>query len=443
MTQTDALAWLTEQRIAWVETAVPDMAGASRGKLIPVSQFGEMRFKLPIAVFGQTVHGTYFMPRDNAVDRDMLIVPDVSTLRRIPWTIEPTAAVMMDCFGPDGQSVDFAPRAVLKRVIANFESEGWRPVVAPEVEFYLSTGCGEAPIHADRSCWPADRDFEQVTDPYGTNHLHDLRGFFMQLTECCRAQDIALGAFSQELGAGQFEVNFEHGAPLKLADDVFHFKRTLKHLAKEHGMRATFLAKLGSEKPGSSLHLHQSVYDSSGNNIFSDTDGTPTDAFHGYLGGLQKHMADFLLLFAPYANSYRRFLSHWSSPTNLEWGIDNRTVGLRVPDCEPAARRIENRLAGSDVNPYLAFAGTLACGFLGMTERADCRPPVPDSAWDLPFALHWHPCVALDALRRSTAVQAMLGQAFVTQYAAVKEREWREFEVRVPPWELHELAVTV
>jgi glutamine synthetase len=180
-----------------------------------------------------------------------------------------------------------------------------------------------------------------------------------------------------------------------------------------------------------------------GNNIFSDSDGAPTDAFHGYLGGLQKHMADFLLLFAPYPNSYRRLLSHWSSPTNLEWGVDNRTVALRVPDSQPAARRIENRLAGSDVNPYLAIAGTLACGFLGMTEKAECRLPVPDSAWDSPFALHRHLYDALEALGQSPAVRKMLGQAFVTQYVAVKEREWHESEQRVPPWELKELSVVI
>jgi glutamine synthetase len=335
-----------------------------------------------------------------------------------------------------------APRAVLKNVIGQFESRGWHPIVAPEVEFYLSAECGESRSQAGfRS--RADRDFERVADPYGTDRLHDLGGFFMRLTECCRAQDITLGAVSQELGAGQFEVNFAHGAPLKAADDVFHFKRTLQRLAKEHGIRATFLAKLSSEKPGSSLHVHQSVYDDQGCNIFSDGDGAPTDAFHGYLGGLQKYMADFLLLFAPYPNSYRRLLSHWSSPTNLEWGVDNRTVGLRVPDSEPAARRIENRLAGSDVNPYLAIAATLACGFLGMTEKAECRPPVPDSAWDAPFALHRHLYEALAALRQSAAVRKTLGPAFVTQYVAVKEREWHESVQRVPHWELEELSVVI
>ena len=442
MTESDALAWLAEQRIAWVETAVPDMAGVSRGKLLPVSQFEGKRFKLPIAVFGQTIHGTYYMPRDNITDRDMVIAPDLHAMRRIPWTFEPTASVMMDCYTMDGQSVDVAPRAVLKNVIGEFESRGWHPIVAPEVEFYLSTECRESRSQAAFR-GQADRDFERVVDPYGTDRLHDLDGFFMRLTECCRAQDIPLGAVSQELGAGQFEVNFVHGAPLKLADDVFHFKRTLKALAKEHGMRATFLAKLGSEKPGSSLHVHQSVYDEQGNNIFSDSEGAPTDAFHDYLGGLQKHMADFLLLFAPYPNSYRRLLSHWSSPVNLEWGVDNRTVALRVPDSEPAARRIENRLAGSDVNPYLTIAGTLACGFLGMTEKTECRPPVPDSAWDFPFALHRHLYEALEALRQSRAARKMLGQAFVDQYVAVKEREWHELAQRVPPWELNELSVVI
>lgn len=442
MTESDALAWLAEQGIEWVETAVPDMAGISRGKLLPVSQFQGMRFKLPIAVFGQTIHGTYYMPRENIVDRDMVIAPDLRALRHMPWTAKPTASVMMDCYTVDGQSVDMAPRAVLKGVVGQFESRGWHPIVAPEIEFYLSAEGSDSPSAAGVGR-RADWDFDQVVDPYGTDGLHDLGEFFKRLTECCRAQDIPLGAVSQELGAGQFEVNFVHGAPLKAADDAFHFKRTLKQLAREHGMRATFLAKLDSEKPGSSLHVHQSVYDDQGNNIFSDRDGAPTDAFHGYLGGLQQHMADFLLLFAPYPNSYRRLLSHWSSPTNLEWGVDNRTVALRVPDSEPAARRIENRLAGSDVNPYLAIAGTLACGFLGMTEKAECRPPVPDSAWEAPFALHRHVYEALQALRQSPGVRRMLGPAFVAQYVAVKEREWHESEQRVPPWELDELSVII
>ncbi len=430
--------WLDEHGIEHIETIVADFAGLPRGKLQPLAEFGKPHYKLPIAVFGQTVNGTYYMRADNAEDRDMLVRPDMSTLRTVPWAAEPTASVIMDCFETDGTGIDVAPRAVLKRVIELFAAEGWHPVVAPEVEFYLEND-GEG---ADKPAQtPADLD--DVVDPYGIDRVHDLGDFFRELNEHCGRQDIATGAISQELGPGQFEVNFEHGAPLELADDVFHFKRTLKRVAKAHGMRATFLSKLDAEKPGSSMHVHQSVYDTDGSNVFSNADGTASDLFSSYLGGLQAHLPAALLLLAPYPNSYRRFLSYWSSPVNLEWDVDNRTVGLRVPDSDGQARRIENRLAGSDVNPYLAIAATLACGYLGIKDKTPCRPAVKGSAYDLPFALHRHLYEALDGLRQSEPLRRVLGDEFITLYTAVKERECREFQERIPPWEREELTVSI
>lgn len=248
---------------------------------------------------------------------------------------------------------------------------------------------------------------------------------------------------SQELGAGQFEVNFLHGEPMRLADDVFHFKRTLKQAAATNGLVASFLAKTGRDSPGSSLHIHQSVYGSDGDNVFARQDGSNTDLFDGHIAGLQTYMREALLLFAPYVNSYRRFLSHWSSPINLEWGVDNRTVGLRVPGSTPANRRIENRLAGSDVNPYLVFAATLACGYLGMTRNLEPRPALAGSAYAVPFALHRHFLEALDALRASEAMAETLGTRFVHDYCAAKEKEYRDFEERVPAWEHRDLGSIV
>jgi len=436
--QSSHAEWLDEHGIEHVETIVADFAGLPRGKLQPLAEFGKPHYKLPIAVFGQTINGTYYMRADNTEDRDMLVRPDLSTLRRVPWAAEPTASVIMDCFETDGASIDVAPRAVLKRIIELFAAEGWHPVVAPEVEFYL-----ENDVESADKPTRTPTDLDDVVDPYGIDRVHDLGDFFRELNEYCGQQDIATGAISQELGPGQFEVNFEHGAPLALADDVFHFKRTLKRVAKAHGMRATFLSKLDAEKPGSSMHVHQSVYDADGNNVFSNADGSASEAFGCYLGGLQAHLPAALLLLAPYPNSYRRFLSYWSSPVNLEWDVDNRTVGLRVPDSDAQARRIENRLAGSDVNPYLAIAATLACGYLGMQDKTPCRPAVKGSAYDLPFSLHRHLYEALDGLRGSEPLRRVLGDEFITLYTAVKERECREFQERIPPWEREELTVSI
>ena len=170
-------------------------------------------------------------------------------------------------------------------------------------------------------------------------------------------------------------------------------------------------------------------------NIFSDENGQASKLFEHYIGGLQKHMQAALLLFAPYENSYRRFASHFCSPINLEWGIDNRTVGLRVPESDPSARRVENRLAGSDVNPYLVIAGTLACGYLGMTQQIAPRAPVKESAYDVPFALHRHLYSAIEGFRESSALREILGADFVNTYAGVKQMEGYEFQQRIPSWE--------
>ena len=434
--------WLAEKNVSSIEVIVPDMAGMPRGKIRATSQIEAKEIKLPIAVFAQTVAGTYVKRKDNVEDKDMYLQPDLSTIRLIPWASDPMASVIADCRDIDGESVNVAPRAVLAGVVENFRSRGWHPVVAPEVEFYLTNAQQDQAIETEMK-EPSEAPLSGSTDPYGVEGLHDLGGFFQQLCEGCRTQQIALEGVSQELGPGQFEANFRQGPAVKLADDVIHFKRTVRRVATAHGMRATFLAKPTSEGAGNSLHIHQSVYDESDENVFSRKSGQPSRLFEHYIGGLQRYMSDSLLLFAPYANSYRRLLNHYSSPINLEWGVDNRTVGLRVPRSVASARRIENRLAGSDVNPYLAIAGTLACGYLGMTQKLSPRPPVEGSAYQIPFALHRHLYEALDALRESSTLRDVLGDGFVTLYTEVKDLEYYEFQKHVTEWEREELMFSV
>jgi glutamine synthetase len=245
------------------------------------------------------------------------------------------------------------------------------------------------------------------------------------------------------MGPAQFELNFLHGNAIDLADQVFLFKRTVREVAIAHEMMATFLARPISKEAGSALHIHQSVVGQDGKNIFSKEDGSASDLFMSYIGGLQKYMPQALLLFAPYANSYRRFLSYWASPVNLGWAVDNRTVGLRVPDSEPEARRVENRLAGSDVNPYLALAGSLACGYLGMIEGLKPADPIEGSAYDLPFSLHRTQYESIDAFEGSAAMRSTLGDPFVNLYSAVKKMECHEFHEIVTPWEREVLMFNV
>ena len=440
--QNELRRWLQERRIEDVEAFVPDMAGVARGKVLPADTFGTGDLKMPEGVFAQTISGDYIVNPDNVEDRDTLLRPDPSTLRVVPWAADPAASIFLDCFSRDGRQIPTSPRGVLRHVVSLYAEQGWTPVVAPEVEFYLLNPHIDPNVEVEPPEGRLGRT-EAANQPYSIDGMNDYDPFINLIYQYCEAQDIRIDTLSQEMGPAQFEINFLHGDPVQLADQVLLFKRTVKEAAIRHEMHATFLARPMSEEAGSALHIHQSVIDAKGNNIFSNPDGSPSELFSHYIGGLQRYMPEALLLFAPYANSYRRFLSYWASPVNLEWAVDNRTVGLRVPDSAPAARRVENRIAGSDVNPYLALAGTLACGYLGMMEKCVPREPITGSAYDLPFSLHRHMYSAIDAMEGSDALRRTLGEAFVKLYTILKNFEYREFQEIVTPWEREVLLFNV
>ncbi len=440
--QDDIQAWLKEHEIDDVEAFVPDMAGAARGKLIPAAKFGNGELKLPEGIFAQTISGNYVVNEGNVEDRDMFLQPDPSTLRPVPWVTDPTASIFLDCYHKDGSAVDTSPRRVLRNVLDLYEEKGWRPVVAPEVEFYLISAHSDANQEVEPPEGRLGRT-ETSKQPFSIDTMNDFDPFINKVYAYCKDQDIHIDTLSQEMGPAQFEINFLHGDAIALADQVFLFKRTVKEAAIAHEMHATFLARPISEEAGSALHIHQSIVDENGTNIFSRSDGGPSDLFMSYIAGLQKYMPEALLIFAPYSNSYRRFLSYYSSPVNLSWAIDNRTVGLRVPDSDPDARRVENRLAGADVNPYLVLAATLACGYLGMDEGLQPDKPIEGSAYDQPFSLHPFLHEAIKAMDASEAMRRMLGDQFVTLYCAVKNDECREFQQIVTPWEREVLLLNV
>ena len=434
--------WLTEHNIEDIEAIVPDMAGAARGKVVTATKFGKGDMKMPEGVFAQTISGDYVSDPDNVEDRDMWLVPDPETLRPVPWAVDPAAAVFLDCYYRDGSPVTKSPRGVLRNVLSMYEAKGWIPVVAPEVEFYLLSPHSDPNEDAEppegRLGWT-----EGANQPYSIDTMNDFDGFVNQVYEYCEAQRINIDTISQEMGPAQFELNFLHGDALELADQVFLFKRTVREAAINHEMHATFLAKPMSEDAGSALHIHQSIVDRHGKNVFSDEKGEPTDLFRGFLGGLQKYMNEALLIFAPYVNSYRRLASPWSSPVNLAWAIDNRTVGLRVPDSPPEARRIENRLAGSDVNPYLVIAASLACGYMGMVEGLKPTEPTEGSAYGDDHSLHRHINSAIEAMRGSKAMRRMLGESFVDLYVLLKDDEYKEFQEIITPYEREILMFNV
>lgn len=247
-----------------------------------------------------------------------------------------------------------------------------------------------------------------------------------------------------EIGAGQMEINFLHGDPLDLADKTFFFKRTLREAALRHKMYATFMAKPMANEPGSAMHIHQSIVDvSTGRNLFTKEDGSESDAFRHYIGGLQKYLPASMAFLAPYVNSYRRLVRHTAAPINIQWGKDNRTVGIRVPESSPANRRVENRVIGADANPYVAMAASLACGYLGMEEKLEPAPESTSSAYNSDYQLPRSLSEAIKMMASTPQLHQVLGKEFCTVYRLVKEAEYEEFMRVISPWEREHLLLHV
>ena len=442
--------WLAGNNVTEIECLVPDLTGVARGKILPREKFtAERAMRLPEAVLGVTVTGESPENRvayDNVfgfTDKDMVLVPDPSTVRLVPWAVDPTAQVIMDCLFHDGTPVDFAPRNVLRKVTDLYKSMGWSAIVAPELEFYLlarNTDPNQPLVP------PIGRSGRAETSRqlYSIDAVNEFDPLFEEIYEYCDIMGLELDTLIHEFGAGQMEINFLHDDPMVLADKVFFFKRTLREAALRHNMYATFMAKPMANEPGSAMHIHQSVLDTkTGKNIFSNPDGTESPLFQNYIAGLQKYLPAAMALLAPYVNSYRRIVRGGAAPINIEWGYDNRTVGIRVPHSGPEARRVENRVVGADANPYLAMAVTLACGYLGIVEKLQPSDVTTGSAYDSNYQLPRELSEALRQLDASKPLRSVLGDSFIDVYVAVKETEHEEFMRVISPWEREHLLMHV
>jgi glutamine synthetase len=439
--------WISENKITEVECITPDITGVARGKIIPASKFlDDEVMRIPESIYGQTVSGEY--PDEDAkvtdpTDKDMYLRPDPATIRQVPWAKDPTASVIHDAFNAAGEPIGTSPRYILRKVLALFEAKGLAPVVAPELEFYLVAPSHDPDVPLKRPVGRSGRP-ETGRQSYSIDAVNEFDPLFEELYDFADAQRLDIETLIHEVGAGQMEINFLHGDPLQLADQVFIFKRTVRESALRHEVYATFMAKPYAYEPGSAMHIHQSVVDKrSSRNIFVRGDGENSEAFLHYIGGLQRYLPQATALFAPFVNSYRRMTRFSTAPINVHWGYDNRTVGLRVPYSAPAARRVENRLPGADVNPYLVIATTLACGWLGMEEKIEPTAPIDSSAYDLPYQLPRNLEQALHKLYNSKALRGVLGDAFVDLFCAVKEKEHETFLKVISPWEREHLLLTV
>ncbi|NTE68231.1 glutamine synthetase [Agrobacterium tumefaciens] len=434
------------RRIYEVECIVPDIAGVSRGKAMPAVKFDPAgKTFLPSSIFYQTITGNYvdLELRDQWTEVDLVLKADMSTACASPWANDLTLQVIHDVDDKHGGPIPIAPRNVLRRVLALYEERGWMPVIAPELEFYLTqpnvdpTDPIEPPIGRTGRKGIGRQSYSiSAVDEYG-KVIDDIYEF-------AEAQGLEIASVIQEGGAGQLEINLTHGSALKLADEVFFFKRTIREAALRNGCFATFMAKPMRDEPGSAMHIHQSVVDvKTGRNIFSKEDGTASDAFYHFIGGCQKHFWAATPIFAPYVNSFRRYSGWDSAPTNIEWAADNRTTGLRIPMSSPDSRRVENRVVGMDCNPYLAIAASLACGYLGMIDADKPRDQTYGEGYGKGLSLPRSLYSGLKHLSTDEAFRSVMGEEFCVVYEGIKQGELDDFHAEISPWEREHLLLSV
>ncbi|PRY23749.1 L-glutamine synthetase [Aliiruegeria haliotis] len=440
-----AQTYLEGARLDEVECIIGDLAGVARGKAMPATKFAKQsHFYMPNSVFLQTITGDWTeIPGMAYTEPDMILTPDLSTATAAPWTADWTLQVIHDINDQQGNPVPTAPRNVLKRVVAMFEAEGLTPIVAPEMEFYLVAPNTDPAKEVEPPMGRSGRR-AAARQAYSMSAVDEYGPVIDDIYDFAEAQGFEIDGIMQEGGAGQVELNMRHGDPVRLADEIFFFKRLIREAALRHNCHATFMAKPIQNEPGSAMHIHHSVVETaSGRNIFTDAEGKDTEAFLHFIGGLQRYVPSIIALIAPYVNSYRRYVPDFAAPINLEWGRDNRTTGLRVPISRPEARRVENRLAGMDCNPYLAIAGSLACGWLGMQEKHPPAAPFEGDAYSSDAGIPRTFGEALPLFAQAHAVHEVLGEEFCKTYQAVKETEYNEFLQVISPWEREHLLLNV
>jgi glutamine synthetase len=420
-----------------------------RGKVLPAKKFlssvRDKSLRIPGSVFICTIDGHY--PDDIAdiwdKDPDKILIADADTICVAPGFKSPTAFVIADCFHGDGTEVEIAPRTILKKVLGLYAAKGWRPIIAPEVEFYLVSQNVDPDFPLQPPTGSSGRA-ETASQPYGLEAMNEYEDIIDHIYDDCELMGLDIDTMIHEMGAAQLEVNFIHGDPLKLADQVFLFKRAVRAVAKQHGVYATFMANPMAGQPGSAMHIHQSVVDiETGKNLFANANGRDSALFRSHVAGLVKLLPQVAPLFAPNVNSFRRMRPDSAAPINVQWGEDNRSCGFRVPISDKNNRRVENRLAGADSNPYLAIAASLVCGYIGMVERMVPPKAITGSAYNRARTLPRTLEAALDRFSSCKPVRNLLGEEFFDIFFAVKDHELFNYQSVVSSWEREHLLLRV
>lgn len=376
---TDIVAWLANHpQVEVLHTAVCDLNGIMRGKRIPIEQarrIAENSIRMPLSIVGVDVWGEDIVGNPMVFtggDTDGICAPTGRGALPINWTARPSAMVPLWLFEDARTPFLGDPRQALASIVRRYAELGLQPVAATELEFYLVDPEADSAVPPISPYTGKRLDSDAILS---LDELEDFGEFFRDVYLQCEEQNVPADTAVAENGIGQFEINLLHTDALKAADDAVLFKRIVKGVARKHKLVATFMAKPYGARSGNGFHVHFSINDVAGINVFDDGTDSGSDIMHHAVGGLLAGMAESTLVFAPHFNSYRRLRPDTHAPSAISWGYENRTTAIRIPGGNPKARRIEHRVAGADANPYLVLAGILGAALVGIQDEK--KPPKP------------------------------------------------------------------
>ena len=372
-------------QLSTIRIAAADLNGQLRGKRLPASDFSKLAkggARMPVSAMNIDITGADIADSPLVFasgDADGMLLPTARGPVPMPWLDTPSAFVPMVMHNDDGSPFSGDGRHALATILARYADHGWNVVAATELEFYLVDDSGDA---LQRAINPQTGRRMDSDATLGLAELDAFDAFFSDLYDGCAAMGIPAQAAISEAGAGQFEINLLHRDAMDAADDALLFKMLTKGMARKHGMAATFMAKPFADDAGNGMHVHFSVLDSNGKNIFDDSSDQGTDLLRHAVAGCVEAMPDSTLIFAPHGPSYDRYVPGAHAPTGAGWAYENRTTAIRIPGGAPAARRIEHRVACGDINPYLMLAAVLGAALIGMEDQMTPPAPLTGNAYE-------------------------------------------------------------
>jgi glutamine synthetase len=427
-----------------------DLDGVYRGKRVSADHFlatAEEGFPQCAVIFGWDIQDRVIgsLPYSNWESGfgDIVMRPDLSTLAVVPWE-EGSASAVCDFYTDAGEPLAIAPRFVLQRVARRARDAGLRPVMAAELEVRFFREDQES-LREKR--FSDLRPLNPGLNCYSIHHASIDEPLIGCVRQCMNDYGIPVDAYNREHGAGMYEINLRHTDALRAADQTMLYKSGCKEIAAQAGAMPTFMAKFGDNVDGCGGHIHQSLWSLPAGRQGADGDESAfwddggdhhlSPVLKQYLAGVLATVPEFMLMYAPNVNSYKRFVPWTWVPTNLTWGLDNRTTALRVIASSPSAIRIENRVPGADLNPYLAFAASLAGGLHGIEQKLDPPPPTKGNAYEVADAEPVPNTLpeALARFRASALARQWFGEEFVEQYAAFRQWEVDRHRLAVTDWE--------